>query len=151
MARSTVTGSSAVRRRSGPSRRPFRSPAGYTLVEILIVMTIMVVLASVSLALYTNSTTRAKESVLRQDLTRMREALTEYYADKNVYPPNLQALVDEKYIRRIPEDPFTRSAGTWQEVQSEPDPSNPSDQPGVFDVKSGSDAVAIDGTKYADW
>jgi general secretion pathway protein G len=132
-------------------RAGLRGQAGFTLIEILIVMTIMVILAGVSLALYTNSTTRAKESVLKKDLFQMREALSEYYADKNNYPPTLQSLVEEKYLREIPEDPFTRSSSTWQEVLSEPDLSNPADQPGVFDVKSGSDAVAIDGTRYSEW
>ena len=133
-----------------PVRRA-RSRAGFTLIELLIVMSIIVILAGISLALYTNSVTRAHESALKQDLFVMREALDQYYADKNVYPPSLQALVEEKYLRGIPEDPFTKSAATWQEVPSEPDASNPADQPGIFDVKSGSDKTAIDGSRYADW
>lgn len=128
-----------------------RDDCGFTLIEILIVMSIMVILAGISLALYTNSVTKAKESVLKKDLQQMREALNEYYADKDKYPASLSDLVEEKYIRGIPEDPVTKSATTWKEVLSEPDPGNPADQPGVFDVKSGSDGTALDGSKYADW
>lgn len=124
---------------------------GFTLIELLIVMSIMAILAGVALALYENGTTRARESVLKKDLYEMREKLNEYYADKNTYPPSLDALVEEKYLREIPVDPFTQSADTWEEVLSEPDAGNPADQPGVFDVKSGSDRTAIDGSKYADW
>jgi general secretion pathway protein G len=128
-----------------------RSCRGFTLIEVLIVMTIIVVLAGISLALYTNSVTRASEAVLKTDLFQMREALDQYYADKNKYPTTLDVLVEEKYIRGIPEDPFTKSAETWQTVLSEPDAANPSAETGIFDVKSGSDRTAIDGTRYADW
>ena len=126
-------------------------PRGFTLIEILIVMMIIVILAGISLALYTNSVTRSKEAVLKQDLFILREALDQYYADKNKYPPTLEALVEEKYIRAIPEDPFTNSTETWEEVLSEPDPGNPSAETGIFNVKSGSDRTAIDGTTYAAW
>jgi general secretion pathway protein G len=81
----------------------------------------------------------------------MRDAIDQYYADKNAYPPALDALVTEKYLRAVPEDPFTDSPATWQTVLSELDPANPSAQPGIYDVKSGSDRVALDGTPYSDW
>ena len=125
--------------------------AGFTLIEVLVVMTIIVVLASISLALYTNSVTRANESVLKVDLFQMREALDQYYADKNKYPSSLEVLVEEKYVRAIPQDPFTKSTDTWQTILSEPDPGNPSAEIGIFDVKSGSDRTAMDGTRYSDW
>lgn len=114
-------------------------------------MSLIVVLAGIGLATYTNSVTRSKEAVLKEDLFRMRDALDQYYADKNKYPATLEDLVSEKYLRALPVDPFTQQAGTWQTQLSEPDASNPSATPGVFDVKSGSDGVAIDGTKYSDW
>jgi general secretion pathway protein G len=81
----------------------------------------------------------------------MRDAIDQYYADKNEYPSSLDALVTEKYLRAVPVDPFTNSAETWQTTMSESDPSNPSAQPGIYDVKSGSERSAIDGTQYANW
>src|SRR5215208_6518595 len=103
---------------SGPRRRqhinPHRDHAGFTLIEILVVMTIIVILSAAGFALYTNSVTRASEAVLKTDLTQMREALDQYYADKNKYPASLDVLVEEKYVRAIPVDPFTKSADTWQ-------------------------------------
>jgi general secretion pathway protein G len=125
--------------------------SGFTLIELMIVMALIVVLASIGLAVHANSQTRAREAVLKEDLFRMRDAIDQYYADKNTYPPALDALVSEKYLRAIPVDPFTNSAETWQTTMSEPDAGNPSAQPGIFDVKSGSERVAIDGTTYANW
>jgi general secretion pathway protein G len=124
---------------------------GFTLIETMIVMSLIVVLAGVGLTLYTNSQTRAREAVLSEDLFRMRDAIDQYYADKNRYPASLDALVTEKYMRAIPVDPFTQSTSTWQTTLSEGDPANPSAEPGVFDVKSGSDRVALDGRPYAEW
>jgi general secretion pathway protein G len=124
---------------------------GFTLIEVLIVMALIVILASTGLALYTNSVTRTKEAVLREDLFRMRDAISQYYADRNKYPPSLDTLVDDKYLRRIPVDPVTQSTDTWQIVMSDPEPGNPSAAIGVFDVKSGSDRSAIDGSRYSDW
>ena len=124
---------------------------GFTLIEVMVVMALIVVLASVGLTVYTNSVIRAKESVLKEDLFRMRDAIDQYYADKGRYPATLQDLVSEKYLRTIPKDPFTNSADTWREVPSEPDPNNPTAQTGVYDVRSGSEQTALDGTKYSEW
>jgi general secretion pathway protein G len=128
-----------------------RSRKGFTLIELLIVMTILVVLAGISLALYQTSVTRANEAALKTDLFQMREALDQYYADKNKYPASLSVLVEDKYLRAIPVDPFTRSADTWQEILSEPEPGNPLAEQGVQDVKSGSDRDSMDGSKYSEW
>ena len=128
-----------------------RRCAGFTLIEVMVVMALIVTLASIGLTLYGNSVTRAKESVLKEDLFRMRDAIDQYYADKGKYPATLQDLVSDKYLRSIPADPFTQSADTWREIPSEPDPQNPTAQPGVYDVRSGSDQTALDGTKYSDW
>jgi general secretion pathway protein G len=117
----------------------------------MIVMSLIVILASIGLTVYTNSVIRAKESVLKEDLFRMRDAIDQYYADKGKYPVTLDSLVSEKYLRSIPVDPFTNSADTWRAIPSEPDPTNPTADPGVYDVRSGSDQKAIDGTNYADW
>ena len=125
--------------------------SGFTLIELMVVMSLIVVLASIGLTVYGNSVTRAKESVLKEDLFRMRDAIDQYFADKGKYPASLDELVSDKYLRSIPVDPFTNSADTWRTILSEPDPSNATAEPGVFDVKSGSDRQALDGTKYADW
>ena len=117
----------------------------------MVVMSLIVILASIGLAVYRQQRHRAKESVLKEDLFRMRDAIDQYYADKGKYPGTLQDLVSDKYLRAIPVDPFTNSADTWREVPSEPDPTNPTAQPGVYDVRSGSEQKALDGTNYADW
>ena len=124
---------------------------GFTLIELLVVMSLIVILAGIGLVVHANSQTRAKEAVLKEDLFRLRDAIDQYYADKNAYPPSLDSLVSEKYLRAIPADPFTNSATTWQVTMSEIDPVNPAATPGVFDVKSGSQGRALDGTMYADW
>jgi general secretion pathway protein G len=125
--------------------------AGFTLIELMIVMALIVVLASIGLAMHANSQTRAREAVLKEDLFRLRDAIDQYYADKNMYPSSLEALVSDKYLRAIPVDPFTQSAETWQTTMSESDPANPSAQPGIYDVKSGSDRTGMDGSQYSSW
>jgi general secretion pathway protein G len=124
---------------------------GFTLIEVLIVVVLVIILASVGLATYTNSVHRSREAVLKEDLFRMRDAIDQYYADKNKYPSTLQDLVGDGYLREIPKDPFTDSADTWQAIPAEPDINNPAAEPGVYDVKSGSEETALDGTKYSDW
>lgn len=124
---------------------------GFTLIELVVVAAILIVLAGMGLAQYRNSVIRAREAVLKEDLFRMRDAIDQYYADKMQYPSTLDALVSDGYMRKLPDDPFTLSSSTWQTVPSEPDPNNPTASPGVYDVKSGSEATALDNTKYADW
>ncbi|MBI2187447.1 MAG: prepilin-type N-terminal cleavage/methylation domain-containing protein [Acidobacteria bacterium] len=124
---------------------------GFTLIEVMVVMALIVVLASISLAVHANSQTRAREAVLKENLFRMRDAIDQYHADKNEYPPALEDLVTAKYLRAIPVDPFTNSASTWQTIMSEIDPANPAATPGVYDVKSGTDRTALDGTPYSEW
>ena len=143
MVRNTVTG----KPRNG-SR--WRNAHGFTLMELLIVVTLIVVLAGIGLSTYTTSVTRAKEAVLLENLTRMRDSIDQYYADKGTYPPDISALVSSGYMRQIPRDPFTESADTWQTVMSDPDPANPSAIPGVYDVKSGSSGVMLDGRAHGD-
>jgi general secretion pathway protein G len=128
-----------------------RAVAGFTLIELMVVMSLVVVLASIGLALYGTSVTRAKEAVLKEDLFRMRDAIDQYYADKNRYPSSLEDLVSDRYLRAIPIDPFTNAADTWQTVLSEPEPGNAAASPGIFDVKSGAEQTAIDGTSYKEW
>jgi len=133
--------------------RARRAPgaAGWTLIELLVVISLITILAGLALASYRNSITASKEAVLKTNLFRIRDAIDQYYADKGRYPPSLEALVSEGYLRRLPEDPFTGSADTWQTIPAEPDPNNPSAEPGIYDVKSGAEGTALDGTAYRDW
>ena len=127
------------------------SPRGFTLIEVLIVITLLVVLASIGMPTYRNSVLRAREATLKEDLFRMRDAIDQYYADKQKYPQSLPDLVAEGYLREIPKDPITDSRDTWTTVPAEPDPNNPAAEPGVYDVKSGSEGTSMEGTKYSEW
>jgi general secretion pathway protein G len=127
------------------------SQHGWTLIELLVVISLISVLATIGLASYRNSVTASKEAVLKTDLFRMRDAIDQYYADKGEYPPTLDSLVSEGYLRKLPEDPFTRAADTWLTLPAEPNPNRPTADPGIYDVKSGSDQTALDGSRYADW
>ena len=125
--------------------------SGFTIIELLVVLALISILATMGLAQYRNGVVHAREAVLKTDLFDLRDAIDQYYADKGTYPSTLDALVSDGYVRRIPVDPFTSAADTWQAVPSEPDPNNPAAPVGIYDVKSGSDQTALDGTKYADW
>ncbi|MDA1186157.1 MAG: prepilin-type N-terminal cleavage/methylation domain-containing protein [Acidobacteria bacterium] len=128
-----------------------RTARGFTLIELMIVMALIVVLAGIGLATHANSQIRAREAVLKEDLFRMRDAIDQYSADRGAYPATLDELVSGMYLRAIPVDPFTDSADTWQTIMSDMNPSALSAQPGIFDVKSGSDRMAMDGSQYSDW
>jgi general secretion pathway protein G len=119
---------------------------GFTLIELLIVMAIIGTLLSIAVPRYFRSLQHARETVLKQDLASLREAIDKYYADLDEYPDTLVALSDKHYVRSIPVDPFTKLADSWVGVSSE-DP----DHPGVRDLHSGSDQVASDGTPLASW
>jgi general secretion pathway protein G len=141
-----VTGELLDRRRC-----PIRRSDGWTLIELMVVVSLVVLLAGMAMANYRNAVLVAREAVLKENLFRMRDAIDQYYADKTKYPATLDALVSDGYLRRIPDDPFTRSNTTWQIINAEPDPANPSADLGVFDVKSGSTETALDGTPYSEW
>jgi general secretion pathway protein G len=128
-----------------------RDAGGFTIIELMIVMTIIVTLATIGMVQYRQSVQFARESVLKDDLFKLRDAIDQYYADKNQYPPTLDDLVSAGYIRALPKDPITNSATSWQTVPAEPDPNNPSIAPGVYDVKSGADVPAMDGSRYSNW
>jgi len=124
---------------------------GFTLVELLIVIALISILAAMGVVQYRNSVQSTKEAVLKTDLFRMRDAIDQYYADKNKYPASLDTLVSDGYMRKIPEDPITKSSDTWQTVAAEADPANPSSEPGIYDVKSGASGTSIEGSAYSDW
>lgn len=117
---------------------------GFTLVELMIVVAIVGILATISIPSYHTSLIKARETVLRQDLFTMREVLDQHRADQGKYPSSLGALVAAGYLRMVPKDPFTNSTNTWQEIS---DPT----EGGVFDVYSGSDLVGTNGTAYNQW
>lgn len=126
------------------------SATGWTLIELVVVVSLMSTLVAIAMVGYGTAVTRAREAVLKEDLFRMRDAIDQYYADRTEYPPALENLVSEGYLRAIPEDPFTRSTATWQVVLAEYDPADPLAQ-GVFDVHSGASGAGLDGTPYAEW
>ncbi|MDP1568536.1 MAG: prepilin-type N-terminal cleavage/methylation domain-containing protein [Vicinamibacterales bacterium] len=128
-----------------------RTAGGFTMIEVLVVVTLVVLLASLAMVQYTNSIKRTREAVLKEDLFRLRESIDQFYADKGKWPQSLEELVSEHYLREVPEDPMTSSRTTWQTVPAEPDPGNPTAEPGIYDVKSGATGVALDGTNYSDW
>lgn len=133
------------------SRLRSGAAAGFTLIELIVVTALIIVLSTMAMVSYQNSVIRAREAVLKEDLFRLRDAIDQYYADKNRWPATLQDLVTDGYVREIPKDPMTDSAESWQTVPAEADPSNTSAEPGIFDVKSGSDKMALDGTPYTEW
>ncbi|MDP7478250.1 MAG: prepilin-type N-terminal cleavage/methylation domain-containing protein [Vicinamibacterales bacterium] len=124
--------------------------SGWTLVEMMVVISLVVIMAGIAVISYGTATTRSREAVLMEDLFRMRDAIDQYYADRNEYPASLDMLVSEGYIRAIPDDPFTNSNTSWQTTLAEYDPSDPLSQ-GIYDVRSGAEGLAIDGSPYAEW
>ncbi len=124
--------------------RPF-STRGFTLVELLLVLFVVALLASLVAPVVTGSIQRAREASLKEDLHVMRKAIDDFYADNGRYPASLGQLVEKRYLRKIPVDPITDKATTWIEEKGEGKDS------GVMDVRSGSEAKAPDGVPYRDW
>ena len=118
--------------------------SGYTLLEMMIVVTIVAILATLAEPMWQESITRAREASLKQTLFTVRDVLDQYRADHGKYPQAMAEVVSAGYLRQMPSDPFTRSATTWQEIPSE-------SEGGVFDVHSGSPLVSTDGTPYNEW
>jgi general secretion pathway protein G len=123
-----------------------RREKGFTLIELLIVMAIIGTLLTIAVPRYFRALEHARETVLRQDLAILREAIDKHYADLNEYPDVLAALVDKRYVRSLPVDPFTKAADTWTVVASE-DP----DHVGIRDIHSGAEGNGADGTALASW
>jgi general secretion pathway protein G len=124
---------------------------GFTFVELMVVITIIVILITMAIPIYQKSIIRAKESVLHNNLTTIRTVIDNYTYDKEKAPQSLQDLVTEGYLRAIPIDPMTGSNQTWRTVMEDASQSVNQTEPGIFDIKSGSDKIGTDGTSYSDW
>jgi general secretion pathway protein G len=133
--------------------RPIQSGsrrAGFTLIELMIVMAVIVILISVAIPRYQKSILRAKETVLHSNLQAIRSAIDEYSYDKQKAPQTLDDLVTEGYLREVPKDPITGN-NEWKEIQEDASQSVDSSEPGLFDVRSESSKTSLEGTPYSDW
>ncbi len=128
-----------------------RTEQGFTIIELMVVLTIIGILSSIAVNLHKKSIIKAREAVLKENLFQMREALEQYYADKSHYPSDLETLVEDGYIRKIPVDPFTKTDDSWEVIYEDPVMDDPDYETGVYDVRSGSDQQALDGTYYSEW
>lgn len=127
---------------------PMSRPRGFTLIELIVVMAIVALLASIAAPRYFNSLQKSKETALLQSLTVMRDAVDQFAADKGRYPESLQELADGRYLREVPEDPLTGSRDSWVEL---PPPADMQASGRVWDVRSGAAGRSADGRLYADW
>jgi general secretion pathway protein G len=126
---------------------------GFTLIEMIIVFTLIGILVGLALPQYQSAVKKARESVLKETLFQLRKLIDQYYSDKGKYPASVQALVDENYLRKIPVDPITGKADTWLEVQEQPaaDEIEPGQVFGIMDVHSGAEGKGLDGTPFNTW
>lgn len=120
---------------------------GYSLIELMIVVAIIGILAALAVPSFQQSAVKAREAALKQNLQTIRTVLDQHYADREIYPPSLETLVEAGYLRQVPMDPFTESVDAWVIEFEE----NPDEEGGIFDVHSGSDAVSTNGTPYSEW
>ncbi len=141
------------------ARDPRPAERGFTLLELIVVIAIIGILATIAMPAMKDMPRRANEAVLKTNLRTLRDVLDQFYGDKGHYPPSLDALVENGYLRKIPTDPMTKRNDTWVTVLEEIDPDkapdtsdgNADQQPGIIDVHSGAEGTALDGTSYKDW
>jgi len=126
---------------------------GFTLIEALIVLTLIGILVSILVPQYRSSVIRAKEAVLKENLFQMRDAINKFYTDKKKYPTSLEELAANRYLRDVPVDPFTKNK-EWELIHAEPgeeEDYDPEIHEGIVDVKSRAKGVALDGSTYTQW
>ena len=139
-----------TRRRSG-TRPGGKGSAerGFTLLELLIVVALIAIITALAVPQFRHTPQKAKEAVLKEDLYTLRDVIDQYFTDKGKYPASLEDLVETGYIRKVPIDPITGSADTWQLEMAEMEEGE--DAGGVYDVHSGAPGTALDGTSYSEW
>jgi len=135
--------------RSG--RRPGDGSRGFTFVELMVVITIIVILITMAIPIYSKTVIRAKESVLKNNLFTLQTVIDTYTYDKRKAPHSLQDLVDAGYLREVPVDPMTGSNSTWKLILEDASQAVDQSEPGVYDVRSGSDEISLDGSAYSTW
>jgi len=132
-------------------RRTRNGRSGFTMIELMIVMTVITILVSMAVPFYQKSILRSKESVLKNNLFTLRTVIDEYTMDKGKAPQTLQDLVSDGYLRTVPVDPVTGTDQSWKIIMEDATSSVNQTEPGIFDVQSGSDKTSLEGTPYAEW
>jgi general secretion pathway protein G len=128
-----------------------RRVAGFTFVELMVVIAIIVIIISMAIPIYSKTIIRSRESVLKNNLFTLRTVIDNYTYDKQKAPQSLQDLVSEGYLREVPIDPMTGTGQTWKTIMEDASQSVNQTEPGIFDVRSGSDKMGLDGTPYSEW
>lgn len=133
------------------ARRTRSGSGGFTIIELMIVMAIVAVLVSIAVPIYQKTIIRSKETVLKQNLFTIRICIDEYTYDKGKAPQSLQDLVTEGYLRQIPNDPMTGNNQTWRVITEDAANTVNQTEPGLYDVRSGSEKKSLEGTPYSEW
>jgi general secretion pathway protein G len=134
-----------------PTRGKAHDARGFTFVELMIVNTVIVFLVTIAIPIYSNTIRRSKESVLKNNLFTLRTVIANYTYDKQKAPQSLQELVSEGYLRDIPIDPMTDSNQSWRILMEDAGQSVNQSETGIFDVRSGSEKISLEGTPYSEW
>jgi general secretion pathway protein G len=133
------------------TRRAWLRTRGYTIIELIIVMAIISILVAIAVPLYQKSLMRTKESLLKNNLFTLRTVIDEYTFDKKKAPQTLEDLVNEGYLRAVPVDPITGNNQSWRLIMEDAISMVDQTQPGIFDVRSGSDLKSMEGNAYSEW